>query len=130
MSYDWKEYFDLAKSLCDDPTTPGPPVAALRTTMSRAYYACYHKACELSQTDHIKYRPILTSGSSDHRKLINYLCSAPEKSRQRIGQHLGRLRDLRNKADYDNKVKDLKKNARTSIREARKALEMLDNLSR
>lgn len=40
MSFDWSDYLDLARSLSSGP----PGEAALRSAISRAYYAAYHCA--------------------------------------------------------------------------------------
>ena len=64
-----------------------------RTSVSRAYYACFLKAREALRSRGY----IFTDGPEDHRLTVRYL-------REAIGRKadkLDRLRFMRNKADYD-----------------------------
>lgn len=99
MSFDWADYLTLAEALSRDPGIPGPEEASLRTAISRAYYAAYRSALNTA----VARREINPTGqASDHSLVINHFRYANDQRRKKIGTDLSRLRNNRNKADYDN----------------------------
>ena len=44
MSFDWLHYLDLARELYEQAGNSGHSDANLRSSISRAYYATYHKS--------------------------------------------------------------------------------------
>jgi hypothetical protein len=98
MSFDWADYLKLAEALARDPNAPGPAEASLRTAISRAYYAAYRSALNLA----VKRGELAVAGlASDHTLVINHFRDASDRTRQKIGANLSRLRGNRNKAGYD-----------------------------
>lgn len=98
MSFDWADYLTLADALSHNPGVPGPEEASLRTAISRAYYAAYRSALNTV----VARREINPTGqASDHSLIINHFRKANDQKRKKIGADLSRLRNNRNKADYD-----------------------------
>ena len=98
MSFDWGDYLKLAEALQRDPSSPGPEEASLRTAISRSYYAAFRSASNLAVS---KGEITPLGGASDHGLVINHFKNASDPARQKIGANLSRLRNNRNKADYE-----------------------------
>ena len=47
MAYNWREFLTFAENIEAAPAVPGPEEAALRSAVSRAYYAAFRAALEL-----------------------------------------------------------------------------------
>ena len=56
MSFNWIDYLTFASALVDDPENPGPSEAALRSAISRAYYAAFKKALEVAKSEGFQSR--------------------------------------------------------------------------
>lgn len=97
MSFDWTDFLALAEALESAPDLPGPPEAALRSAVSRAYYAAFH--CAMNVASEEGFDP---SGSgSDHRNVpLHFRRHKTNDTRCKIALELDRLRDNRRKADY------------------------------
>lgn len=81
-------------------------VVRRRTVVGRAYYAAYH-AC-LSVAGQLGFDPkerfrAVTGGRSPgvHGFLIGWLCRFNHRTVQGLGRELGRLKEYRTAADYD-----------------------------
>ena len=100
MAYNWREFLTFAENIEAAPAVPGPEEAALRSAVSRAYYAAFRAALELGlqagfQSSHT---------GEDHSKIREFFRNASPKNphKQDISTQLGRLLDYRRQADYDN----------------------------
>jgi hypothetical protein len=62
MSFNWIDYLTFATALVNNPETPGPSEAALRSAISRAYYATFRSALEFATSE--GYHP--RSSGDDH----------------------------------------------------------------
>ncbi|MCX7707647.1 MAG: hypothetical protein N2204_06545 [Anaerolineae bacterium] len=126
MSFNWADYLTLAEALMNDPRTPGPEEASLRTAISRAYYAAYRSALNLA----LSRGEITPVGSaSDHVLVINHFRNANDRVKQKIGANLSRLRSNRNQADYDDVLSGRPAaTAQSSVALARNVLAALDSL--
>ena len=71
--------------------------AALRTSISRAYYAALHQAQITAQK--YTFKPNLDSASS-HQDVIDFLAGFGERDYKTVAIYLKRARRLRKKADY------------------------------
>jgi uncharacterized protein (UPF0332 family) len=97
MSFDWTQFLDLAKALEGAPDTPGPREAALRSAISRAYYAAFHHALDRAAGEGYT----ATNTGEDHFRVREHFeLHRPSRRRARIAIELGRLYDHRIKADY------------------------------
>jgi hypothetical protein len=127
MSFDWAEYLSLAESLGGAPIS-GPPVGAeaqQRSCVSRAYYAAFILARNhLRDVDRI---PVPQSGSA-HGFVVMTFQNHVDPRRTRIGSQLRRLRDDRNRCDYDDVVVNLVNLASASVVRARQIIADLARL--
>jgi uncharacterized protein (UPF0332 family) len=103
MAYNWKEFLTFAENIYAAPDVPGPREAALRSAVSRAYYAAFRAALELGLRS--GFNP--TQTGDDHRNIRDYFRNSTPKDtkKQDISTQLDRLHDLRRKADYENNLR-------------------------
>jgi hypothetical protein len=101
MSFDWTQFLDFAKALEGSPDAPGPREAALRSAISRAYYAAFHYALERANTE-----GYAASGTgTDHSGVREHFQShRPDRRRARIAVDLSRLYEHRIRADYRDRL--------------------------
>lgn len=127
MAYNWKEFFTFAENIHAAPDVPGPREAALRSAVSRAYYAAFRASLEVGVQN--GFSPTRTG--EDHNKIREHFrTSNPKtKTKQDISTQLGRLHDLRRRADYEN---DLRQEPETmaylAMSMARKVFADIDDL--
>ena len=122
MAFDWSQYLVLAEALAEQPGNE----AALRSAVSRAYYAafCLARAHLLNTHESFGSRPRRPRLS--HRTV--WLTYQRDVDR-RIGQDGNRLRELRNLVDYEDVVSDLDDAVRSALSTSRRILASLDELS-
>ena len=89
-AFDPALFLQLAERLVER----GEDEAWYRTSVSRAYYACFLKAREALRSRGLPF----TGGPEDHRLVAKYLREALGRG---AAYKLGRLRMMRNEADYD-----------------------------
>ena len=127
MSFDWAEYLSLAEDLAGV-TVSGPPFgveARQRSCVSRAYYAAFILARNyLRDVDQI---PVPRSGAA-HVFVAMTFQNHTDPRRTRIGSRLRRLRDDRNRCDYDDVVVNLVNLAAASVVRARQIVADLAQL--
>lgn len=123
MSFDWIEYFKLAQELKLRPLTNQ---AAMRSAISRAYYAGYNKAAAKMQEDTGK--PL--AGGDTHKQVWDYFEKASDLYRRRIGNDGTRLKRRRVDADYhaDREVRE--NDLEDAFIKAEKILGLLPRLTR
>jgi uncharacterized protein (UPF0332 family) len=92
MPFDWSEYFRLASEL-------GTRVdeASLRSAISRAYYYVYHLALERAENNSFTPR----AGEGTHTQLWRVYSESPEPACQRLAVIAARLKEKRERADYN-----------------------------
>jgi hypothetical protein len=137
MSFDWSQYFDVAKELYEQAKNAPQPLqeAKYRASISRAYYAVFGKARDqLRQIDRIREpRPLLdTNGLSIgvHQYVRYTFQQSSEPNRQTVGVNLDRLRQYRNVADYDLNnalLNNLPSTTQTVLTIAKKTLTLLNS---
>jgi uncharacterized protein (UPF0332 family) len=124
MSFDWSDFLKLAESLARAERASSLEEAALRSAVSRAYYAAF---CLSRNYARDRGRIALTGQARDHGIVKDYFKYSRVRDHKKIGTKLDRLRDNRNCADYDD---DLRGNLRAltqfSLAEARDILGLLD----
>lgn len=132
MSFRWDDFLDLAQLLVHEPRRHGPYSAVLRTAISRAYYACHHRARSFMAEEPDAYRRALTPSRSAHQDVIDYLKGSPEPTRQGVGEDLERLFLRRKDADYETVYPGgqprLEDNASEAVETARAIIERLQRL--
>jgi hypothetical protein len=99
MPFDWREFLGVARFLRGQGGAGFSEEAALRTLISRAYYAAYGHALRYGR-DYLGFIPgrRLEDRTQDHGRLRAHL---RQRRRAFIASKLEHLRDWRNVCDYD-----------------------------
>ena len=122
MAFDWSQYLVLAEEIAEQPGNE----AALRSAVSRAYYAAFCLAREhLLNTNKL-------FGSKPRRPRLSHQTVWLTYGRdvdRRIGVDGNRLRELRNLVDYEDMVPNLDNAVRSALSTSRRILASLDELS-
>ena len=101
MDFDWKAYLDLARFLQQHSASSTQPEAALRSAISRAYFAAFCHARNYARDRHglqLRY------SGDDHYLVKQHFSNRRERG---VAQKLNRLREWRNKCDYEDSIPDL-----------------------
>ncbi len=122
MSFDWSQYLDLARELYEQSGSSGHRDANLRSSISRAYYATYHKSRQLLEN---KWGISVSKDSNAHKLVQEEFY---RNKQRKIAENLHRMRTNRNNADYNEKYADLEVGARENIRRAKRVLSYLHRL--
>ncbi len=93
MLFNWEQYLSLAQELRQRTESDQ---AAMRSAVSRAYYAAFNKAADRMEAEG---EPRPTSGDS-HRIVWEYYKKRPDRFRRQIGEDGQRLKRQRIEADY------------------------------
>ena len=91
-SFNWANYLTLADELGNRPDE-----AALRSSISRAYYYIYHLGLARAVSNGYRRNP----GEPSHIQLWNLFSENPEGVSQKLAQIALRLKYRRERADYD-----------------------------
>ena len=119
MAFDWTRFLVLAEEL----GRRRNDAAALRTAISRAYYAAFCSARLRLRQDGVVIPPT----SAAHRVVWNHYLTANAQHRRAIGIAGERLRRARNQADYDSYFPQLAGTVRLSLARARRLIAALHN---
>lgn len=106
--FDWLKFLSLAKELRKRELEE----EAIRTCVSRAYYATYHKALEFLDSRNISVSravasPGATGTGTSHDALWRTFSQSKDKDWQKIGEDGDRLKRRRHQVDYDTHVSKL-----------------------
>jgi uncharacterized protein (UPF0332 family) len=99
MSFDWQLFYELAENLQQNTDE-----ASQRTAISRIYYAVYHRAKNLLETEGFNFRQF----ESSHRQVWNEY-KFRGRTRRGIGIWGIRLHEMRVDADYFAEISDIEK---------------------
>lgn len=108
MSFDWRDFLNLAKELSNYPETSALREAAARSAVSRAYYAAFGRAADYAS----KNMGFQRTGTAEDHSVLRQLLK--QSNRPRTASKLNRLRQWRNRCDYEEDVlhlNDLLQNA-------------------
>lgn len=128
MNFDWADFLTLADALVRDPNSPGPEEASLRSAISRAYYAAFCSARNFAcaKDGLVLPRP---RAPEVHGLVRDHFEASHDRARRKIGTDLNRLRDYRNRADYDDVlIRRPISLAQSSVAVARNVLNALNSL--
>jgi uncharacterized protein (UPF0332 family) len=117
--FDWADYLTLAQELA----TRSSDEAALRSAISRAYYAAF---CEARNT--LRQDGVNTDNLRSHWSLWAKYRDDPDPIRQIIGEDGNRVRGYRTQADYLDEFPDLSVAAQDTIFVVERMLESLGDL--
>lgn len=119
--FDWSQYLTVAEDLAsraDD--------ASQRSSLSRAYYYIYHLAFSRATENGFTIFP----GEGTHKQLWRHFVESPEPECQRLGQIAGRLKEKRERADYNDFYPRLADEIPVMLAEARDFANLLSRLRR
>jgi len=114
--FDWAGYFSLAQDL-----SGRPDEAALRSAISRAYYAAFCKARNKLRNMGVQ---IPQTGAA-HQLVWNEYRNDPNQTQQLVGLNGDRLRVKRNQADYNDQFQSLTSEVQTALIQASNVLSNL-----
>jgi uncharacterized protein (UPF0332 family) len=119
MSFNWKDYFDLAQELLKKSEE-----CYLRSSISRAYYGVF---CMARDKAGLKdYRPNFKKGEPGiHEKVISTYRNSLNREKKLAGRTLDTLRRSRNKADYNGDIIIKGDDAKRAIQDASNVLNNL-----
>ena len=120
--FDWSNYLTLAELLHRRAARLAGGEACLRSSISRAYYACFHSAGNFAE-DHKELT--LSHTGADHGAVIKHFREDPDPNRRKFGDSLDRLRAWRKQADYEDNVPGLASLVQTSLLKAQDAMRIL-----
>jgi uncharacterized protein (UPF0332 family) len=118
--FDWSQYHRLAGELGSRKEE-----AALRSAISRAHYYVFHLAMERAERN--GFSPI--RGESTHIQLWRLFKKSPEPTCINLAEIALRLKEKRERADYDNSFVRLVEEVQPLLLDARKLAEMLNGLA-
>ncbi|MEG4818348.1 HEPN domain-containing protein [Microcoleus sp. K5-D4] len=133
MKFDWSEYLKLAQELAaTNGDSSANRDAKLRSAISRAYYSTFCLARNYLRD--IEQDPRLFRKNRDineHKYVAEEFIEHPTKMKNmvKIGENLSRLRELRNKADYEDTMFNLQGEARNALMLAENIISALSKLT-
>ena len=119
MAFDWSRFLVLAEEL----GRRRNDAAALRSAISRAYYAAFCSARRRLRQDGL----VIPSTGVAHRLVWNHYNNANAQQWRAIGIAGERLRRARNRADYNDYFPQLASTARISLARARHIIASLQH---
>lgn len=129
MSFNWGDYLTFAAALVKEPENPGPSEAALRSSISRAYYAAFRRALNVAKSEGYQSRHT----GDDHfavRAHFREFSQSHGSDRKAISTYLGRLSKARNQADYEDtfRYQTPRAAAHLAVSTAEKIFELLEKI--
>ena len=131
--FEWSEFLNLAQELAaTNSDSSANREAKLRSAISRAYYSTFCLARNYWRD--IEKDPRLFRKNRDineHLYVAEEFIYHPTKMKNmvKIGENLSRLRELRNKADYEDTIFNLQKEARNALVLAENIISALSKLT-
>ncbi|ADI02723.1 MAG TPA: hypothetical protein GXX39_08975 [Syntrophothermus lipocalidus] len=121
--FDWGEYLVLAQYLAnfDDRDVSVSREAITRTAISRAYYAIFGLAQDYAK-QYLGFTPYAKKRNSPHRDLIDFYKRINKPQFRIMANDIRRLRDWRNKCDYEANAKICLEDVETALTIAQKIL--------
>lgn len=92
--FDWLDLIDVGNTLAQNPNE-----AHIRSAITRYYYAIFSAIREY--LIYFKHQYQFLSNKNIHQKVWKYLTLSKNSNENEIGEFLGKLRNIRNHADYD-----------------------------
>lgn len=120
MSFDWKNYLDLAKKLAADKGNE----ASLRSAVSRAYYCVFNLAMTKAKSN--DFRPKDDAGS--HDQLWTLYGRNTDEHCPKISNIGARMKRRRVKADYYSNITKLEDEVADALSDADECIAMLSAL--
>jgi len=118
-NFDWSEYLALARELANRSDE-----ASLRSALSRIYYFVYHLAMDRANSNGFALFP----GEAAHKQLWRNFIESPDPECRSLGLIAGRLKEKRERADYNIIYPRLADEMMVTISEAEKFADRLSKL--
>lgn len=109
-AFEWSQYLALAEEL-----GARHDENAIRSSISRAYYYVYHLA--LTRAEANSYKP--ERGESTHAQLWRMFSGSPDPNCNRLAVIGGRLKEKRERADYNDFYARIAEEVPTLLQDAR-----------
>lgn len=116
MPFDWKQYLSFADEL-----SKRSEEAALRSAVSRAYYAAFCTA-----RNHLRRKGEQIPDSEQTHKIVWESFQQRGKTYAAVYQNGIRLRSRRRQADYEDEIKDISYLVTEAMRDAKNVFHWLD----
>lgn len=111
--FDWTEFLNLARQIAGNMGLSVSQEARLRSAISRAYYAEYHRASRLAFPDRGP------RGFGSHSEVRDFFLTSDDPTQRGLGVKLQRLHGNRRKADYQSTISgDLSRMTEDSLNDA------------
>lgn len=124
MPFNWDHFLDFSKELFQQ--IHSREEAAWRSSISRSYYAIFHRA--KAYADSRMYKFDSAAGMGRHKHLIEWYKSQEDATLKSIGDTLSRLQQRRVSADYSPFPPTKKKKAEDTLVECAALLEVFARL--
>lgn len=127
MSFNCVDYLYLAQELLEQALSGTQPSdeAKLRSSISRAYYAAFHKTRDYIN-NHTNTR--VPRDGSAHVTVRDFFKGDIDGKKDKISRFLDYLLKNRTKADYDSNVPGLAPLAQTALIRAKEVIELVNEL--
>ncbi len=123
MTFPWTDYLELADALLTNRGTFAQEEACCRSSISRAYYAVFCAA----RNHAIAVEGLQLRGTgADHLDVQRHFEQASSRDHKTLGRLLSLLRRARNRADYDDEMPQVDRQAQQAIGRARRAMAILN----
>lgn len=119
MPFDWQDYLDIAFALQQQAAAGLPREAALRSAISRAYYAAF---CHARNYAHERHGLQLRYTADDHGLVKKHFMTRRART---VADRLDWLRIVRNKCDYQDALDELDSLLATALKEAQMVIAIL-----
>jgi hypothetical protein len=119
--FDWTGYFVLADEL-----STRTDEAAIRSAVSRAYYFVYHLALQRAKDNGFTVLP----GEASHKQLWRTYSGSPATECQKLAQIGTRLKEKRERADYEQIYARIGEDVPAMLEDARSFARLLAVLDR
>ena len=120
MSFDWREYLNLSRFLGRQTGNGFAQEAALRSAVSRAYYAAFCHARNYARDRH-GFRP--RDRAEDHSGVREHF---RRRGKATISEELDSLRQLRNVCDYRDVVPNIANLVNAAMLRAQQVIDSLN----
>lgn len=125
MSFNWKQYYLLAKELGELGPGDSNKEARKRAGISRSYYSAFG----VSRNYLIeKERTSIPNNAEAHRITLETFERSSDRARRKVGEKLRELRGNRNKADYENRFTGLDSAYEYCLKKAKEVLDRIEKL--
>jgi uncharacterized protein (UPF0332 family) len=123
MSFDWREFLDIAEALAELRISVSHE-ALFRSAVSRAYYAAFGAARAQAGV----LRASTRKSAAEHGELAAFYTKRFGEAGEQVAVLLNRMRTFRNAADYDAAFDDAGAICQITLKDAHDLLDLLATL--